>query len=68
MRFYYKSACLLWHSRSADHDIDRLACVVIRRKKFGTDKRGFMHAYPFLRVTNVIASNCDTSYVAFFAF
>ena len=42
----------LQHALSADHEIDRLICDVMRQKQ------AFMHAYPFLRVASVVVTHC----------
>ena len=52
---FWKSA-FLWHSHSTDHESERLICDV-KRQLFRNWKQDFMHAYPFLRVTSVVA--CD---------
>ena len=31
-------------------------------QNLGTEKRDFMHAYPFFWVASVVASNCNASY------
>ena len=55
-------AKFLLHNCSADCKIDRLICYVIRQINSGTDYWDFMHAYPFLRVTSVVASNYNASH------
>ena len=55
-KFFFSRTC------SADREIDRLICDVIREINSGTDYWDFMHAYPFLRVTSVVASNYNASH------
>ena len=57
----FKAEFLL-HTCSDDCKIDRLICYVIRQINSGTDYWDFMHAYPFLRVTSVVASNYNASH------